>query len=91
MFCLACYDCSDDKRRLKVSKILLDYGYRVQYSVFEVKLNRKLFDEMHSRILKVISKRDDSIRIYHLCDKCLKQTDLDGDCELTNQELVFVI
>jgi len=28
------YDVSDDKRRREVSKVLTNYGYRVQYSVF---------------------------------------------------------
>lgn len=33
------YDIPDDKRRLKIAKILLDYGPRVQYSVFEAQLD----------------------------------------------------
>jgi len=32
------YDIPDDERRLKVAKILLDFGRRVQYSVFEAHL-----------------------------------------------------
>lgn len=91
MFLVVCYDCSDDKRRLKLAKILLDYGYRVQYSVFEADLSSKLLDEMISRIESVIDFKQDSVRIYHICSGCLKQTELRGNAELTNQETVFIV
>ena len=46
MFLAVAYDCSNDKRRNRVAKILLDYGYRVQYSVFEVELDERRFKEL---------------------------------------------
>jgi len=91
MFLVIAYDCSDDKRRLRVSKILLDYGYRVQYSVFEADLSGPLIQEMIKRLTQVIDPEQDSIRIYHICQRCLDQTQLFGDAELTNQEKVFIV
>ncbi len=91
MFLTIAYDCTDDKRRLKVAKILLDYGYRVQYSVFEADLDDELLQEMIKRLEKVINTDEDSIRIYHICQNCLKQVQLQGKAELTNQEKFFII
>ncbi len=91
MFIVICYDCTDDRRRLRLSKILLDYGYRVQYSVFEADVNKTLFGEMLSRIESVIDTSEDSVRIYHICSGCLKQTNLKGNAQLTNQEKVFIV
>lgn len=91
MFCVLAYDCSDDKRRLKVAKIMLDYGYRVQYSVFETDLDEQLLGELIARLQKVINVNEDSIRIYHICQRCLDQTQLFGDAELTNQEICFIV
>ena len=91
MFVVIGYDCSDDKRRLKVAKILLDYGDRVQYSVFEADLEKLLLDELLGRLRSVIDPDEDSIRIYHICQNCLKQADIQGQGQLTQQELFFII
>jgi CRISPR-associated endonuclease Cas2 len=50
MFCVIGYDCTDDRRRLRVAKVLEDYGYRVQYSVFEAELDEKTLAEMVKRV-----------------------------------------
>ncbi len=36
---VVCYDVTNDKVRNRISKVLLKYGNRVQYSVFEVMLH----------------------------------------------------
>ena len=38
---LVCYDISSNKYRKKVADILLNYGKRIQYSVFECRLDKK--------------------------------------------------
>lgn len=91
MFVVIGYDCSDDKRRLKLSKVLLDYGYRVQYSLFEADLPQKEFDKMLKRIKNIVDDTGDSVRIYHICRTCLNQTNLLEEAQLTCQEKVFVI
>lgn len=37
---LACFDISNDRIRTRVGKLLLRYGERVQYSVFEIAIKR---------------------------------------------------
>lgn len=59
------------KGRNKIAKTLLDFGTRVQYSVFECIMDDKLFEKMTAKFSKIISM-DDNIRIYTLCAKCDK-------------------
>jgi len=91
MFLTIAYDCTDNKRRRRLVKVLLDYGYRVQHSVFEVEVKEKTFLEMLRRLKKEIDEEEDSLRIYHLCSRCLDQTEIFGVKGLTNQEDLFVI
>lgn len=65
------YDICSDRLRNKVAKTLLDYGKRVQYSVFECRISQKQFDEMYKKLtLLLAGSSEDSIRVYHLCGKC---------------------
>lgn len=67
------YDISNDKRRKKVSDILDKYGVRVNYSVYEIELNktklRTLLDEFEDK--KLIHKEYDSLRFYQVCENCM--------------------
>jgi len=63
---LACFDIEDDKKRRKLSNLLLEYGDRVQYSVFEISLKNE--NELH-KLRKKCSKYTetaDSLRFYWL-------------------------
>ncbi len=67
------YDITDDKRRNRVSKILKDFGTRVQYSVFECNTDRRAFLRLQNRLEKAIELSEDTIIFYHLCATCEKQ------------------
>ena len=57
----------EGQRRLRrVAKICLDYGQRVQYSVFECKVDPAQFVEFKAKILKIIDPKTDSVRFYNL-------------------------
>lgn len=75
----------------KLSKILLDYGDRVQYSVFECILDKKLLDRMKKRIYEAVSEDEDSVRIYILCAGCLKDVALIGRGEVSKDKDVYII
>jgi len=70
------YDIANDKRRKKVSEHLDKYGVRVNYSVYEIKLNKTklktLLGELEAK--KLINKKYDSIRFYHICENCLPKS-----------------
>lgn len=54
------------KRLRQVAKICLDYGQRVQFSVFECQVNPAQYVEMKQRLEKVIDDKIDSLRFYNL-------------------------
>ena len=57
----------EGRRRLrKVSEACKDYGQRVQYSVFECRVNEMQYETFQARLLKIINSKTDSIRFYRL-------------------------
>lgn len=69
--CLVTYDVSTEaasgRRRLaRVAKACLNYGQRVQKSVFECSVDEIRFEEMADKLQRIIDQDRDSIRIYRL-------------------------
>jgi len=91
MFCVVSYDIVDDKRRNKAAKILLDFGQRVQYSVFECLVDDKALDKLINRLQDVISEQKDSIRIYILCASCKKVVKIMGLGQLTEEKEIYIV
>lgn len=74
MLVLITYDVStkdsDGKKRLrKVAKECVNYGQRVQNSVFECILDMSQFLKLKDRILSLIDEEQDSIRFYNMGNK----------------------
>ncbi len=90
MFYVVSYDIPDDRKRDRVSKTLLDFGARVQYSVFECILDGKLLEKMTAKLTKLISD-EDSVRIYALCAKCEGVAKVLGKGELSKDENIFIL
>lgn len=76
------YDIPDDKRRLRVSDELEKWGDRVQFSVFECDLTSRKADELVDT-LRTIVEPDDALRIYQLCEACIKRCKVIGGKELS--------
>ena len=91
MFYIISYDISDDKRRQKIAKILLDFGNRVQYSVFEAILTNELLKKMVSRLRRVTSEEEDSIRIYQLCKECKKSIKILGAGQVLEDKDIYIL
>ena len=71
MYILVTYDVdttekAGQKRLRLVSKACLDYGQRVQNSVFECELSEVQLCVLKERIKGIIDNSLDSVRIYHL-------------------------
>lgn len=78
MLVIVSYDIVDTKKRTKLAKKLLNYGLRVQYSVFECDLSAEKIKEMEQTALKFVDLTKDSLRIYRLCDSCRARIDSFG-------------
>jgi len=72
------YDIPDDKRRKKVSDLLLGYGRRVQYSVFELVVSPEKFEQLRQRLKKLVKLSEDSVRFYPLSKHTLGQVEAWG-------------
>ncbi len=70
MLILVGYDISDPKRLHKVAQHCLDYGMRVQLSVFECRLDADKFDEFWSGLVGLIDPSNDRVVAYHICNRC---------------------
>ena len=62
---LIIYDITEDKPRIKLSKLLSSYGVRVQKSAFEASLNKKQYKKLIFELDRYVG-REDSIRVYKL-------------------------
>ena len=90
MFYAISYDISDDKRRLKVAKVLKDFGQRVQLSVFEARLEPSELGRLKKRLTPILDQAEDSVRLYPLCGACVPGIEVLGQ-GLVTQEVDFII
>jgi CRISPR-associated protein Cas2 len=60
----------------------MDYGKRVQYSVFECRVDAKTLDKIIALLMPFVDGND-SIRVYQLCESCVKNVVLIGRGELS--------
>lgn len=59
------YDVSSDRERARIDKILKGFGFRIQKSVFECRLDHKSRDELIHR-LEGLSLKTGFVKVYKL-------------------------
>lgn len=72
---LISYDISNDKIRTKFSKFLSKFGFRLQYSVFEINNSDSVLQNITTEIENTYMKlftEEDSIIIFKLSETCKK-------------------
>lgn len=74
MLVLITYDVSvvtpEGRRRLRqIAKVCLDYGVRVQNSVFECDVEPAQFTRLQDELLSIYDEEEDSLRFYFLGKK----------------------
>jgi len=64
---LVSYDIASNKIRNKVAKNLLNYGKRVQYSVFECDIDAQRCEKLYKELEKITGGTEDgNIRFYYI-------------------------
>lgn len=96
MMVLVSYDVStsDDtgkKRLRKVAKICVNYGQRVQNSVFEINLDYGNFLKVKNKLLEIIDSEKDSLRFYYLGNNWVNKIEHIGAKETYNSEGLLLI
>ncbi|MBM4043806.1 MAG: CRISPR-associated endonuclease Cas2 [Planctomycetes bacterium] len=66
---VATADKSGQARLRRVAKACLNYGQRVQNSVFECDVDPAQWTELKSRLIALIDENRDSLRFYYLGSK----------------------
>lgn len=86
-----CYDIADDNRRRRLSDALLDFGTRVQESVFQCQLEPALAEEMMTRIERTIEPNSDKVHVLAMCENCAKRVVLYGKAEVASDPEYLII
>ena len=91
MLRLVAYDIADSKRLRKVAMICLDFGVRVEYSVFECDLSEEMFSIMWMRLSEVIEPDEDRILAYRVCGSCVSGISSMGTISRPGKPLLYII
>lgn len=79
-------DAAGRKRLRKVAKECVNYGQRVQNSVFEVDVDYGTFLKLKDRLMKIIDEEQDSLRFYYLGNNWKKRVEHIGAKETYDPE-----
>lgn len=80
MMVIVSYDVStidkEGKKRLrKIAKECVNYGQRVQNSVFEIDVDYGTFLKVQDKLIKLMDKERDSLRFYYLGNNWKKKVE----------------
>lgn len=78
MYLVVCYDVVSDRRRARLLKRLKGFLPHVQKSVFEGEISDARAVALRQMIRDEIDAATDTVRIYHLCGRCIPATEVLG-------------
>ncbi len=83
MYMVITYDVSTEskegRRRLRrIAKTCRNFGQRVQFSVFECKLDKTNWIKLRAQLLEEFNDKEDSLRFYTLCEDDLGKVEHHG-------------
>ena len=91
MLALVAYDITEQKRLARVAKICEDFGVRVQYSLFECRLEEPVFQNFWSLLLEEIDISEDRLVAYRLDARCSKDTLTAGTMVCADKAVCYLI
>ncbi len=91
MFYVISYDIPDDRRRLKIAKLMEGYGERVQKSVFEAHLDERGYADLRKRLARLIDADQDNVRFYKLCAHCRATVETLGKTGVTPEPGLMIV
>jgi len=96
MMILITYDVSTEtsagrKRLRRVAKVCLNYGQRVQKSVFECQVNTMEIARLKEQLLQEIDEDEDSLRIYRIIEPIEKNREQFGNNQAIDFEGALIV
>jgi len=91
MITLLAYDIAEPKRLARVARICEDYGLRVQYSLFECRLEESEFTKFWRALLDVIDEQEDRLVAYKLDARTGKETLTAGTMVCSEKVVCYLV
>lgn len=88
---VVCYDITDDARRSRISQVLLDFGVRVQESVFVAHLDNVLAERLRVRMQRVVDQERDRVHMFQICATCESKAWVMGSEPISTDPGFYVI
>ena len=85
------YDLADDRRRSRLVSLLLDYGARIQESVFYADLEEHFFSEMMERAGRLIEPELDVMNVFPLCAACVERKAVVGKGRVPEYKEFYIV
>jgi len=86
---IVAYDIADERRLASIAKIMIDYGTRVQKSIFELQVTPGVFKEMKKRLESVMVTEEDGVKYFPLCGRCAQTVEIIGKGFFTDPDLEY--
>ena len=83
IFCIVAYDIADDRRRVRIVKVLEKYGVRVNYSVFECMFTENQYLKVQQTLKEKMKEKEDTIIYYPVCVNCFTKIVYQPACKTT--------
>ena len=90
MLTLVAYDIREPKRLAKIAKTCEDFGVRIQYSVFECRLEADAFDRFWNALNDILDPEADRVTAYKVCASCAKDI-RDAGVQTHSQKVVAYV
>ena len=91
MIVIISYDIEEDKKRTRLANKLKDFGFRVQYSVFEADIKQNELKELKKLLKSYKLTGNDSIRLYQLCESCVNKIKIWGIGEVMKDKEIYIV
>ena len=91
MLSLVAYDIADHKRLARVARICEDFGVRVQYSIFECRLDEIEFTEFWRQLIAEIDEEEDRLVAYKIDARSAKETLTAGTMVCSEKVMCYLV
>jgi CRISPR-associated protein Cas2 len=91
MLTVVAYDISDEKRLARIARVCEDYGVRVQYSIFECRLDEDEFTDFWLKLLEEIDEEEDRLVAYKIDTRSAKETLTAGTMVCSEKVVCYLV
>ena len=91
MLTVVAYDIADPKRLAKVASVCENFGVRVQYSIFECRLDQEAFNDLWLHILTTIDEREDRVVAYKIDARAAREIETAGTMVCADKVICYLV